>query len=582
MTVSSTSNRKTFTGDAVTTAFATSPVVFFDDGDLDVYLVTTATGAAVLQTITTHYTVSGGDGSTGTVTMLTAPSALQTLVIVRTLSLVQEADFVNNDASDAEVAEDVVDKLTLMVQQVDARVDRSFTLADSDVSGLSTEIPTPVAGSVLTLNDAGTALTWTTPADLDLSTVSAFMATVLDDADAAAARTTLGLAIGTNVQAHDAELAAIAGLTSAANKGIMFTGSGTAGTYDLSAFALTLLDDADAAAMRTTLGVTSALPMDSLYGCTLSNNTTDATNDIDITAGSRRDTLDAENMVLATAITKQLDVAWDTGTGGRDHGSIANGTWHLHAIKRTDTGVVDVIASLSPDARATVTMTIASPGVVTWVDHGLQNGASFSVSTTGALPTGLVAGTTYFVVSRAADTFQVAATQGGAAINTSGSQSGVHTCRAHPVMPTNYPVNRGIGAVLRESAALVGFVQNGRDTRRKVPVLTVNASSGTGDVTRTMAAPTGIRCRLFLTASVRSEAGPIYIYLSDFLATAQTGSQTFCSTVGNAAAEAGRFTTPTLEIWTNRNAQIRSNSSVNEVLTITDIGWWWDGLPRLT
>lgn len=82
---------------------------------------------------------------------------------------------------------------------------------------------------------------------------------------------------------------------------------------------------------------------------------------------------------------------------------------------------------------ATVTMTIAAPGVVTWTAHGITGACPVVFTTSGGLPTGITSGTTYWVVpsSVATNTFQVATTVAnalaGTSITTSGSQSGTHT-----------------------------------------------------------------------------------------------------------------------------------------------------------
>lgn len=114
------------------------------------------------------------------------------------------------------------------------------------------------AGSTVANGDLSDATDINSPlADIetDLNTPRPVVAGGTGASTAADARTNLGLAIGTNVQAYDAGLQSIAGLTTAADKMIYTTASDTYAVTDLTAAGRALLDDANAAAQRTTLGL---------------------------------------------------------------------------------------------------------------------------------------------------------------------------------------------------------------------------------------------------------------------------------------------------------------------------------------
>jgi hypothetical protein len=196
MTINTTTNRAEFSGDDVTTVFPFG-YYFLAEADLVVIETVIATGFQTTKTLTTHYTVSGeGNPAGGSVTMLTAPASTVTLTIYRDPSAIQDVDLVEGDPLPVETAvEQPLDKLTMIVQRIKEVIGRSLRLPEGDTGFVDADMYLPAevdrASKYFGFDADGKPIA--TAGTTSIPVVSAFMETVLDDASAAAARTTLGV-----------------------------------------------------------------------------------------------------------------------------------------------------------------------------------------------------------------------------------------------------------------------------------------------------------------------------------------------------------------------------------------------------
>ena len=153
--------------------FATSDLKVFKDG--------------VLQTITTNYTVSGGDGSTGTVTMSVTGGTGGTIVLItRKVPLERTTDFPASGAFDVSALNTQLDRIIAIQADLDDVQARSLVLSDEDAA-VTTTLPLKAArlGKVLAFN-ASTGAPEAGPTIADTQTVaniSADIATLADIED---------------------------------------------------------------------------------------------------------------------------------------------------------------------------------------------------------------------------------------------------------------------------------------------------------------------------------------------------------------------------------------------------------------
>jgi hypothetical protein len=126
MTLSSSVSKTLYTGNGVTTDFATG-FKFNENGHVDVYV------DDVLQTEITDYTLTGEDNPAGgTVAFVTAPADQSSVVIIRDVPYIQETDYISGDPFPAETHEAALDFLTMQTQQNETKIGRAIRVPESD------------------------------------------------------------------------------------------------------------------------------------------------------------------------------------------------------------------------------------------------------------------------------------------------------------------------------------------------------------------------------------------------------------------------------------------------------------------
>jgi hypothetical protein len=162
MTVSSSTNSASYSGNGSTTVFAYAFKIF-EDSDLTVTLVNDTTGVETAQTLTTHYTVSGaGTNSGGNVTFVAAPASGNTVKIKRSLAFTQTTTYTENDAFPAKAHEDGLDRLTMLTQQsvedIDSRAPKASPTFTGTVSIGDLDIYEDGSNSVIKEDGTGSLL----------------------------------------------------------------------------------------------------------------------------------------------------------------------------------------------------------------------------------------------------------------------------------------------------------------------------------------------------------------------------------------------------------------------------------------
>ena len=179
MTVASSTARVSYSGNGSTKTFAVN-FYFLEDSHLQV-VVRAADGTETVKTLTTDYTVTGaGNPAGGSVVFGVAPLSTETVVIVRSVPLTQQTDYLANDPFPAESHEEALDKLTMISQQQQNELDQVVRFPVTDDQAINSVLPASSfrANKLVKFDASGNIGVTTENYDADLATVAANIGSV--------------------------------------------------------------------------------------------------------------------------------------------------------------------------------------------------------------------------------------------------------------------------------------------------------------------------------------------------------------------------------------------------------------------
>lgn len=258
-------------------------------------------------------------------------------------------------------------------------------------------------------------------------------------------------------------------------------------------------------------------------------------------------------LALSPAAAQQTSGPYPSSVGTASPGQIPGTTTNDNAAagKVGQYVIATTTGTAAQQATSTITVTIASPAVVTWGTtvpyladpNGIATCAGVYFTTTGALPTGITASTNYFVIgsSISGNTFQIATSCdnaiAGTAINTSGTQSGTHTAFPGATLTSAVSINlAGMALTAGDWDVLetAGFFSN---TTTSVTLM----AASTNTTTATLIGKVGTRTQYSTAAMVPGVANNII--------STGPGRYSLSATTTIYCVASSSFTISTMDAW---------------------------------